>query len=78
MNKKLDKFSQIIVIASIIYGVAGMICQDAIATCFDIEPRYIFTFVLISAAALFAISLILWVITDPKGFEKATNEVGRN
>ena len=55
-----------------------MICQDAIATYFGIEPRSIFTFVLISAAALFAISLILWIITDPEGFEKVTNEVGRN
>lgn len=78
MNKKLDKLSRIIFIASIIYGVVGMICQDAIATYFGIEPRYIFVFVLISAAALFAISLILWIITDPEGFEKATNEVGRN
>ena len=59
MNKKLNKLSQIIYIASIIYGVVGMICQDAIATYFGIEPRYIFAFVLISAAALFAISLIL-------------------
>ena len=75
MNKKLDKLSRIIFIASIIYGVVG---QDAIATYFGIEPRYIFVFVLISAAALFAISLILWIITDPEGFEKATNEVGRN
>jgi len=33
------------------YGVAGMICQDAIATYFGIEPRYIFAFILISAAA---------------------------
>ena len=78
MNKKLDKLSQIIFIASIIYGVVGMICQDAIATYFGIEPRYIFTFVLISAAALFAISLILWKIADPEGFEKVTNEVGRS
>lgn len=78
MNKKLDKLSQIIYIASIIYGVIGMICQDAIATYFVIEPRYIFVFVLISAAALFAISLILWVIADPKGFERTINEVGRN
>ena len=78
MNKKLNKLSQIIYIASIIYGVIGMICKDAIATYFGIEPRYIFVFVLISAAALFAISLILWVIADPEGFEKATNEVGRS
>lgn len=78
MNKKLNKFSQIIFIVSIIYGVAGMICQDAMATYFGIKPRYIFTFVLLSAAALFAISLILWTIADPKGFEKVTNEVGRN
>lgn len=78
MNKKLYKLSQIIFIASIIYGVVGMICQDAITTYFGIEPRYIFTLVLISAATLFAISLILWIITDPEGFEKATNEVGKN
>lgn len=78
MNKKLNKLSQIFYIASIIYGVVGMICQDAIATYFGIEPRYIFAFVLLSAAALFAISLILWVIADPKGFERTINEVGRN
>lgn len=74
MNKKLNKLSQIIFIASIIYDVVGMICQDAIATYFGIEPRYIFTFVLISAAALFAISLILLIIADPNRFGKATNE----
>lgn len=78
MNKKLNKLSQIIYIASIIYSVVGMICQDAIATYFGIEPCYIFAFVLISAAALFAISLILWVIADPEGFERTINEVGRN
>lgn len=80
MNKKLElnKLSQIIFIASIIYGVVGMICQDAIATYFGIGPYYIFTFVLISAAALFAVSLVLWIIADPEGFEKVTNEVGKN
>ena len=78
MNKKLDKLSQIIFIASIIYGVVGMICQDAIATYFGIEPLSMFAFVLLSAAALFAISLILWVIADPKGFERTINEVGRS
>lgn len=78
MNKKLNKLSQITFITSIIYGVVGMICQDAIATYSGIGPRYIFVFVLISAATLFAISLILWIITDPEGFEKATNEVGKN
>lgn len=78
MNKKLDKLSQIIFIASIIYGVVGMICQDAIATYFGIEPLSMFAFVLLSAAALFAMSLILWVIADPKGFERTINKVGRN
>ena len=78
MNKKLNKISQIIFIASIIYGVVGMICQDAIATYFGIEPLSMFAFVLLSAAALFAISLILWAIADPKGFERTINEVGRN
>lgn len=78
MNKKLYKISQMIFIASIIYGVVGMICQDAIATYSGIGPRYIFVFVLISAATLFAISLILLVIADPNRFEKVTNEIRRN
>ena len=42
MNKKINKLSQIIFMASLIYGVVGMICQDAIATYFGIEPRYIY------------------------------------
>lgn len=78
MNKKLHKISQMIFIASVTCGVAGMICQDAIATYFSIEPLSMFAFVLLSAAALFAISLILLVIADPNRFGKATNEVGRN
>lgn len=78
MNKKLHKISQMIFIASVTCGVVGMICQDAIATYFGIEPLSMFAFVLLSAAALFAISLILWVIADPKGFERTINEVGRN
>ena len=78
MNKKLYKISQMIFIASVTCGVAGMICQDAIATYFGIEPLSMFVFVLLSAAALFAISLILWVIADPKGFERTINEVGRS
>lgn len=78
MNKNIDKLSQIVLIASIIYAIIGIICQDAIATYFGVEPRYIFIFVLMSTAALFAIGLILWVIIDPEGFEKVTNEVGRN
>ena len=74
MNKRLHKLAQMIFIASVTWGVVGMISQDAIAAYFGIEPLSIFVFVLLSAAALFAISLILLIIADPNRFGKATNE----
>ena len=58
MDKRLDTLSQIVLMASVVFSIVGIICQNAIATYFKVEPHDIFAFGLIGAVALIILCLI--------------------